>query len=54
MNYINKGKRDVIIIPEFSNAQVIEKIRDKYDELDCIVPPHITLSRLRAICLTMS
>ena len=44
MNYINKGKRDVIIIPELSNVQVIEKIREKYDELYGIVPPHITLA----------
>lgn len=44
MNYINKGKRDVIIIPEFSNVQVIEKIREKYDELYGIVSPHITLA----------
>ena len=44
MNYTNKGKRDVIIIPEFSNVQVIEKIREKYDELYGIVPPHITLA----------
>ena len=43
MNYINKGKRDVIIIPEFSNVQVIEKIREKFDELYGIVSPHITL-----------
>ena len=44
MNYINKGKRDVIIIPEFSNVQVLETIRQKYDELYGIVPPHITLA----------
>jgi 2'-5' RNA ligase len=44
MNYINKGKRDVIIIPEFSNVQVIEKIREKFDELYGILPPHITLA----------
>ena len=44
MNYINKGKRDVIIIPEFSNEQSIETVREKYDELYGIVPPHITLA----------
>ena len=44
MNYINKGKRDVIIIPKFSNEQIIETIRKKYDELYGIVPPHITLA----------
>lgn len=43
MNYINKGKRDVIIIPEFSKVQIIEAIREKYDDLYGIVPPHITL-----------
>lgn len=44
MNYINKGKRDVIIIPAFSNVQTLETIRKKYDELYGIVPPHITLA----------
>lgn len=44
MNYINKGKRDVIIIPKFSNEQILETIRKKYDELYGIVPPHITLA----------
>lgn len=44
MNYINKGKRDVIIIPTFSNVQILETIRKKYDELYGIVPPHITLA----------
>ena len=44
MNYINKGKRDVIILPEFSNVQILESIREKYDELYGIIPPHITLA----------
>lgn len=44
MNYINKGKRDVIIIPEFGNVQILETIREKYDELYGIIPPHITLA----------
>ena len=44
MNYINKGKRDVIIIPTFSNVQILETIRKKYDELYGIMPPHITLA----------
>ena len=44
MNYINRGKRDVIIIPTFGNVQILETIRKKYDELYGIVPPHITLA----------
>lgn len=44
MNYVNKGKRDVIILPEFSNVQILESIREKYDELYGIIPPHITLA----------
>lgn len=44
MNYINKGKRDVIILPEFSNVQILESIRETYDELYGIIPPHITLA----------
>lgn len=44
MNYVNKGKRDVIIFPKFSNEQSLETIRKEYDELYGIVPPHITLA----------
>lgn len=44
MNYINKGKRDVIILPEFGNVQILETIRKEYDELYGIIPPHITLA----------
>lgn len=44
MNYVNKGKRDVIIIPKFSNEQIIESIRKEHDELYGIIPPHITLA----------
>lgn len=44
MNYINKGKRDVIIFPGFGNLGILEDIRKKYDELYKILPPHITLA----------
>ena len=43
MNYINKGKRDILIIPKFSNIHKIQMIREKYDELFNIIDPHITL-----------
>ena len=44
MNYINKGKRDILIFPKFENISEIEKVRKKYDELYGILPPHITLA----------
>jgi len=44
MNYINKGKRDILIIPKFNNIDKIQKIREKYDELFNIILPHITLA----------
>ncbi|MBO4496497.1 MAG: 2'-5' RNA ligase family protein [Clostridiales bacterium] len=44
MNYVNKGLRDVLIIPELENVSLIQEIREKYDELADIVPPHITLA----------
>ena len=44
MNYINKGKRDILIIPKFDNIDKIQKIREKYDELYNIIMPHITLA----------
>ena len=44
MNYINKGKRDILIFPKFDNIEEIQKIRKKYDELYSIIPPHITLA----------
>lgn len=44
MNYINSGKRDILIIPKFSNVDKIQKIREKYDELYNIIMPHITLA----------
>ena len=44
MNYINKGKRDILIIPKFSNIHKIQMIREKYDELFNIIEPHITLA----------
>ena len=44
MNYINKGKRDILIIPKFNNINKIQMIREKYDELFNIIEPHITLA----------
>lgn len=44
MNYINKGRRDILIIPEFENIEEIQEIRKKYDELYKIISPHITLA----------
>ena len=44
MNYINEGKRDILIIPKFNNITEIQKIRKKYDELFDIIAPHITLA----------
>ena len=44
MNYINKGRRDVLIIPDFEEIEEIQEIRKKYDELYKIIPPHITLA----------
>ena len=44
MNYVNKGLRDVLIIPELENVSLIQDIREKYDELANIVPPHITIA----------
>ena len=44
MNYINKGKRDILIIPKFTNVDKIQEIRKKYDELYDVIMPHITLA----------
>lgn len=44
MNYINKGKRDILLFPEFSNIDKIEKVRKKYDELYGLIKTHITLA----------
>ena len=44
MNYINKGKRDILIIPKFDNVTKIQSIRKQYDELFDIIAPHITLA----------
>lgn len=44
MNYINKGRRDILIIPKFKDIEEIQKIREKYDELYKIISPHITLA----------
>jgi len=39
-NYINKGKRDILIIPKFNNIDKIQEIRKKYDELYMKIMPH--------------
>lgn len=44
MNYMNNGKRDILIIPQFNNINKIQSIRKKYDELFNIIMPHITLA----------
>ena len=44
MMYINKGKRDILIFPQFTNIGKIENIRKQYDELYEVLPPHITLA----------
>lgn len=44
MNYINRGKRDILIFPKFKNIYKLQEIRAKYDELANILPPHITLA----------
>lgn len=44
MKYINKGKRDILIFPQFTNIEKIENIRKQYDELYKILSPHITLA----------
>lgn len=44
MNYVNKGLRDILIIPEMDDVSLIQDIREEYDELAHIVPPHITLA----------
>jgi len=44
MNYINSGKRDILIFPKFNNIERIQEIRKKYDELYNIIMPHITIA----------
>ena len=44
MNYINEGKRDILIIPKFNNIKIIQDVRKRYDELFDIIAPHITLA----------
>lgn len=38
-----KLKRDILIFPKFKNIDLIQKIREDYDELASLVAPHITL-----------
>ena len=44
MNYINKGKRDILIFPKFENVEKIQNVRKKYDELYDLIEPHITVA----------
>lgn len=44
MNYINEGKRDILIFPKFNNINKIQKVREQYDELFGVIMPHITLA----------
>ena len=44
MNYVNEGLRDILIFPELDDVSLIQDIREEYDELANIVPPHITLA----------
>ena len=34
MNYINKGKRDILIFPKFENVLEIEKIREQIQNIE--------------------
>lgn len=36
-------KRDILIFPKFKNIDLIQKIREDYDELAYLVEPHITI-----------
>ena len=42
--YNNISKRDILIFPKFKNIDKIQEIRNKYDKLANLVPPHITLA----------
>ena len=41
---MNKGKRDILIFPKFKNINNIQKLRNKYDPLANLIPPHITIA----------
>lgn len=40
----NIGKRDILIFPKFKNIDKIQEIRNRYDKLANLIPPHITLA----------
>lgn len=42
--YNNIGKRDILIFPKFDNINLIQNMRNKFDTLATLVPPHITLA----------
>ena len=39
----NTYKRDILIFPKFKNINRIQEIRNKFDKLANLIPPHITL-----------
>ena len=39
----NSYKRDILIFPKFKNIDKIQEIRNKFDRLANLIPPHITL-----------
>ena len=43
MRDTNIRKRTIMIFPKFSNQEIIDEIRKKYDPLYNLVKPHITL-----------
>lgn len=36
-------KRSIILIPDFKNINTLQEIREAYDPLYSLIPPHITL-----------
>lgn len=43
MQDVNMQERTIMIFPQFSNQEIINEIREKYDPLYHLVKPHITL-----------
>ena len=41
---MNKGKRDILIFPNFKNINKIQELRNKYDPLANLIAPHITIA----------
>ncbi|MDB5084750.1 MAG: 2-5 ligase superfamily, partial [Bacilli bacterium] len=36
-------KRSILIFPQFENRALLTQIRERYDPLACLIPPHVTL-----------